>query len=99
MIGHTLTQAERSHVGPDIFDMLQALRPGAPPADRSPTGGNTPVFTPDRILFFVVDDDEIHLFARLVLHGHARLLPALVGQDSIDRNSDWIPHLREYDSC
>jgi hypothetical protein len=74
-IGHALTQAQRPHVCPDSFDVLQALRLGAPLASRSPTGRNALVFAPYRILFFVVDDDEIHLFGCLALHGHAQTSP------------------------
>lgn len=53
---HRLSETERPHVRPDLFDVCQALffstgLPGVVPPERV-----LPVGRPDRILFFMVHD-------------------------------------------
>ncbi len=52
---HLLAQAQGAHVGPDFFDVGQALFLEAAFADGAPAVGDGFVVGPDRILFFVVD--------------------------------------------
>lgn len=56
---HRLAQAERTHIGPDLLDMFEALRFRARWAFRSPSIGDLSVDRPNGILLFVVDDNLI----------------------------------------
>src|ERR1041385_4727869 len=53
---HLAAQAQRSHVSPDFFDVLETLSLRAGLAGVTPTNGIVPIRGPDRILFFLIDD-------------------------------------------
>src|SRR5215216_5017141 len=68
---HPPTQAERTHVGPDLADMGQARVPVVLSALIAPTGGQLPVCWPDRVLLLVVHDHAVRLLVwGLVSHLH-----------------------------
>src|SRR5690348_11773959 len=68
---HLLSEAERAHIGPDFFDVIEAFLLGAGLTDRAPAEWDFAALRPYRILLFVVDDDRVNsrVFA-------IRILPA-----------------------
>ena len=67
---HPFPKTQRAHVGPDLLDVRQALLLGAAlPLVGSPQR-ILPVGGPDRILFFVVDDNLVDggVFPFVFLH-------------------------------
>ena len=64
-LGHSLAQAQGPHVGPCLFDVLQAFGFGAARPDRAPSVGNPLVVGPNGILFLVIHHDDVDRFVGL----------------------------------
>jgi hypothetical protein len=60
---HFPTQTERAHVYPSFVDEVEASLLRSTLAYGLPTCRKSLVIRPDRILIFVVDDDDINFFA------------------------------------
>src|SRR5579859_7634332 len=56
---HRDPQAARSHVRPDLVDVIEALLPAAAEPLRSPAGRKRAVGCPDRILFLVIEHNQV----------------------------------------
>src|SRR5213594_1726600 len=74
---HLLAQTLRSHVGPDFFDVGQALRLRAGLARVPPARRVLFLQRPDGVLFLVVDHDPVEVLV-LVVGVHAALLAAML---------------------
>src|SRR5262245_13936990 len=69
---HLLTQAERTHVGPDLLDELEAFLLQPALAGGAPASGDRLVLRPDGVLLFVVHHHlENHVVS--IEHGVALL--------------------------
>jgi hypothetical protein len=71
-LGHSLAQAQGSHVGPCLFNVLQTFGFGAARPDCAPPVGNFLVVWPNGILFFVIHDDAINRFVGLTPIRHIK---------------------------
>src|SRR5262245_55730746 len=56
---HPLPQAEGTHVGPDLLDVVEALVLRAGLAHVAPPCRDLAVRRPDRVLLLVIDDDAV----------------------------------------
>src|SRR5262245_7822105 len=73
---HFPPQTQRTHVRPDLFDVLEAfgLRAGLPRVP--PAGRDLAVDRPDRVLLFIVHDDaQLSVLPIRTLFAHCRSLP------------------------
>lgn len=70
---HLLTEAEGAHVGPDLFDVVEALLLAALRADVLPTGGQLAIREPNRLLFLVIDDHQISTIVLVFRPAHCHL--------------------------
>src|SRR5437763_10941390 len=71
---HLLAEAERPHVGPDLFDVREALRlrtvlAGVSPTQRQLFGGR-----PDGVLLLVVDHDHVDRLVVVFVVVHVELM-------------------------
>src|SRR3954447_6282718 len=80
---HPSSEAERTHVTPDLFDKLKALVLGAFLACFPPAQGAVSVRGPDRILLFVVKHNLIRQCI-VVIRCH-RLVTPLITASGITR--------------
>src|SRR5688572_15193333 len=73
-VSHANTQAQRTHVRPNLFDVAQTLRLRSRLARIPPAQSVAVVRGPDGILLFVVDDHSIkHRFFGSIRHGDLSL--------------------------
>src|SRR6266496_3173505 len=66
---HLLAKAQRAHVGPDLVDVLEALRLGTLLAHLAPAGRRLAIGEPDGVLLLVVDNHLVGAVVFFVL-GH-----------------------------
>jgi len=74
-----LAQAEGAHVGPDFFDVVETFLFGADFLIGAPAPGDFFVFGPDRVAFFVADDDSVEGFGGLGVGHFGCLVGGWVG--------------------
>src|SRR5262249_43752785 len=78
---HPPAQAQRTHVGPDFLDVLQALRLEPALADVVPAERIVAMRRPDRILLLVIHDHFVDrvVFLLVVVHGSALSYRDVIG--------------------
>src|SRR5262245_47565637 len=70
VVGHFLPQAQRSHVGPHVFDVVETLGLQSSLTDLDPPERKLSVSRPDRILLLMIDDYRVDrsVFAFVIAH-------------------------------
>src|SRR5262245_41255447 len=71
---HFLSQAKRSHVGPDFFNIGQTFRLVTGFSNFSPAQRILTIDWPDRILLFMIHDNLINSVVFFLVHMFLRLL-------------------------
>jgi len=71
---HLLAKAERSHVGPDLFNVCQALWFGTRFTCITPSKRILAVNGPDGVLFLVIYNDFVYCGVFLLISVHVSLL-------------------------
>ncbi|WP_446007706.1 hypothetical protein [Aestuariispira ectoiniformans] len=62
---HCLAKAQRAHVSPDFFDVIQAFLLGALKTITAPPVGDLAIYWPDRVLLFMIENNSV---AKIFIH-------------------------------
>src|SRR5205085_6202021 len=79
LLFHFFSQAQWSHVSPDLFNIIKTFGFCSPLARVSPSKGVIPLGWPDRVLLLMVDDDLIdgHILFLVPIHSAFLYLPVV----------------------